>query len=171
MGKTAGHVTVIGMPKGDHQATSIARENGHSQPNELKLSDKKSKTPSPSPHGRTPVFTLHAQIPQMPLSYALNDPSSPVQNGAMTPPTGRLAGDVYDSTLPWWRAAIRRHIVRSVERETPIVAWIQVRRGRKSTLTHTHLTLGFALTRNAPDRRGWTRTSCTSLRLGRIHSS
>lgn len=40
---------------------------------------------------------------------------------------GMLRPDLYDATLPAWRAAIRRVIVRSVEKESRVIADMQVR--------------------------------------------
>ncbi|OSD02614.1 PAP2-domain-containing protein [Trametes coccinea BRFM310] len=40
---------------------------------------------------------------------------------------GRLPDDVYDRTLSWWRAGVRRAIVRCVERETQWLAAMQSR--------------------------------------------
>jgi len=40
---------------------------------------------------------------------------------------GRLATDVYDATLPWWRAAIRRKLLKSVKWESRVLARMQVR--------------------------------------------
>lgn len=39
---------------------------------------------------------------------------------------GQHSMDVYDATLPWWRAAIRRKLVKAVERESGMIAAIQV---------------------------------------------
>jgi len=39
---------------------------------------------------------------------------------------GRQPKDVYDTTLPWWRAAIRRKLVASVHRESRVIAQMQV---------------------------------------------
>ena len=39
---------------------------------------------------------------------------------------GRLPEEVYERTLSWWRAGIRRAIVRNVERESRVLATMQV---------------------------------------------
>ena len=39
---------------------------------------------------------------------------------------GRLPEEVYERTLSWWRAGIRRAIVRNVERESSVLAIMQV---------------------------------------------
>ena len=39
---------------------------------------------------------------------------------------GQHSMDVYDATLSWWRAAIRRKLVKAVERESEMIAAIQV---------------------------------------------
>ncbi|KAF8869396.1 PAP2 superfamily-domain-containing protein [Infundibulicybe gibba] len=44
-------------------------------------------------------------------------------NGEESP--GYLPMDVYDVTLPWWRAAIRRHLVKAVARESIVLAKMQ----------------------------------------------
>lgn len=41
---------------------------------------------------------------------------------------GRRPMDVYDATLPPWRAALRRSLVKSVHWESEIIAKMQVRR-------------------------------------------
>ncbi|KAG6907686.1 hypothetical protein DXG01_007789 [Tephrocybe rancida] len=41
------------------------------------------------------------------------------------PTPGRLPMDVYDVTLPWWRAGIRRKLVTSVQWESEIIAKLQ----------------------------------------------
>ncbi|KAF9237774.1 hypothetical protein BU15DRAFT_62970 [Melanogaster broomeanus] len=38
---------------------------------------------------------------------------------------GQLPEEVYNSTLPWWRAAIRAHLLKAVARESPILARMQ----------------------------------------------
>lgn len=42
-------------------------------------------------------------------------------------PAGRLPEEVYTSTLNWWRAAVRRRLVRIVEWESGVLAKVQVR--------------------------------------------
>jgi hypothetical protein len=59
--------------------------------------------------------------------------SGPVS--ALEPP-GCQMKDVYDATLPWWRAAMRRKLLWSVERESVVIAKIQVR---------THLSIGISV--------------------------
>lgn len=39
---------------------------------------------------------------------------------------GQLPDDVYNATLPRWRAAIRRHLVKVVARESIVIARLQV---------------------------------------------
>lgn len=39
---------------------------------------------------------------------------------------GRRPMDVYDTTLPWWRAAIRRKLVKTVQWESRAIARMQV---------------------------------------------
>lgn len=41
-------------------------------------------------------------------------------------PPGRRAVDVYEASLSWWRAAIRRKIVASVRKESVVIARMQV---------------------------------------------
>lgn len=45
---------------------------------------------------------------------------------------GRLDEHFYDNTLSWWRASIRRMVMNQVERESDIIAAMQVRRLRIS---------------------------------------
>jgi hypothetical protein len=53
------------------------------------------------------------------------------------PPDG--IKDIYDATLPWWRAAIRRRLIQLVERETRLIARMQVRvSSSEHTLALTH---------------------------------
>lgn len=39
---------------------------------------------------------------------------------------GRRSVDVYDTTLSWWRAAVRRKLVKMVHRESAVIAEMQV---------------------------------------------
>ena len=41
-------------------------------------------------------------------------------------PPGIQPKDVYDASLPWWRAAIRRRLVASVQWESRVIARMQV---------------------------------------------
>ncbi|KAG6887473.1 hypothetical protein C0992_012125 [Termitomyces sp. T32_za158] len=47
---------------------------------------------------------------------------------------GRLPTDVYDVTLPRWRAAVRRRIVRSVQWESEVIAKLQTFRSSSNTV-------------------------------------
>lgn len=47
---------------------------------------------------------------------------------------GQLPMDVYEATLPWWRAAVRRVLVKSVLWESEILAKVQVRCAIQSTV-------------------------------------
>ncbi|KAF8839582.1 acid phosphatase/Vanadium-dependent haloperoxidase [Paxillus ammoniavirescens] len=40
---------------------------------------------------------------------------------------GQLPEDVYNAILPWWRTAIRAHILKAVARESPVLARMQAR--------------------------------------------
>lgn len=40
--------------------------------------------------------------------------------------SGQLPDDIYNTTLPRWRAAIRTYLVKAVARESPIIAHLQV---------------------------------------------
>ncbi|KAI9567968.1 PAP2 superfamily-domain-containing protein [Boletus coccyginus] len=42
-------------------------------------------------------------------------------------PPGRLPDDIYNVTLPWWRAVIRTHLVKAVARESIIIGSLQGR--------------------------------------------
>ena len=67
------------------------------------------------------------------------------------PPNGTK--DVYDATLPWWRAAIRRRLVRIIEHESPLIARMQVcpilenEPSRPSPIAgpYTHAVVGYIL--------------------------
>lgn len=48
-------------------------------------------------------------------------------NGKETDCPGQRSTDVYDRTLPAWRARVRRMLVRTVEKESRIIAKMQVR--------------------------------------------
>jgi hypothetical protein len=39
---------------------------------------------------------------------------------------GQHSTDVYDTTLPWWRAAIRRKVLERVRLESQVIAKVQV---------------------------------------------
>lgn len=69
------------------------------------------------------------------LSSLVSSPAtSPVQQGVqpfnldskLDSVPGRRPKDVYDKSLSWWRAAIRRRLVRSVHRESEVLARMQV---------------------------------------------
>ncbi|KIJ63094.1 hypothetical protein HYDPIDRAFT_29782 [Hydnomerulius pinastri MD-312] len=55
------------------------------------------------------------------------DPVAPPAYLAPRDTPGQLPIDVYNTTLPWWRAAIRAQILKAVERESPILARMQAR--------------------------------------------
>lgn len=89
------------------------------------------------PHPRRSAqFTL--SLPSSPASSRNSSPApqkhasrdSKLDNGADEP--GRLPVDVYDVMLPRWRAAIRKRLVRTVERESQVIARMQVRRWFKN---------------------------------------
>lgn len=78
---------------------------------------------------RPPAFT----IPDSPASSRASSPAPDLKldekyegNGYDSAP-GQHSSDVYDVTLPKWRAAIRRKIVERVQVESKVVAKIQVR--------------------------------------------
>ena len=77
-----------------------------------------------------------------------------------------LPMDVYDATLPPWRAAVRRKLVASVHVESALIAKMQASSGGALTaraLTHTP--------RMPSAHPGSTRISCTPLRWGATPSS
>ncbi|KAL0061390.1 Long-chain base-1-phosphate phosphatase [Marasmius tenuissimus] len=55
----------------------------------------------------------------------LLDEKAPLYPGIDFSP-GKQPSDIYEQTLPWWRAAIRRQIVKRVEVESKTVARLQV---------------------------------------------
>ena len=101
---------------------------------------------------RVASANLHNE-PQPTLTCMLNDP-----------PDGTK--DVYDATLPWWRAAIRRRLVRIVERESLLIARMQV-----CPILENELFAPKPYCRPIYARRGWIHTSCTPPHLARTHSS
>ena len=54
---------------------------------------------------------------------SLQQHEDPLVNWA---PPGTNPRDVYDSSLPWWRAAIRRKLVASVQWESEVIVQMQV---------------------------------------------
>lgn len=90
----------------------------------LKLNDRDvpSAAPNGKPEFRSPGIYLNGKSPysngKVPLSHD-------VILRADTP--GTLPADVYDTTLPWWRAAIRRKLTQSIEWESRVLAKMQVR--------------------------------------------
>ena len=76
---------------------------------------------------------LHNELTlSMPTSYSASSslsssPGSP-SNGfhSQGQQPGKQPKDVYDTSLPWWRAAIRRKLVASVQRESRVIARMQV---------------------------------------------
>lgn len=79
----------------------------------LSPSEASSRSSSPAPSGYNGTTTN------------LNDLKSKlnVLHDEHTP--GRRARDVYDTTLSWWRAGVRRKLVRAVYWESQIIAKMQ----------------------------------------------
>ncbi|KAG5637587.1 hypothetical protein H0H81_004038 [Sphagnurus paluster] len=71
-----------------------------------------SPAPSPSINGNGHFLYLQNEKPKI---YDLD--------GDVTP--GRLPMDLYEATLPWWRAAIRRRLVETVKWESEVIARLQ----------------------------------------------
>ena len=64
------------------------------------------------------------------------DAKAPLPTDSYIPNTpGLHAQDVYDTTLPWWRAAVRSKLAKSVEWESGIIADMQVSFGKSFTAT------------------------------------
>lgn len=63
---------------------------------------------------------------KLPTMQPLQDAVAPQVNSSDKSP-GQLPQDVYNSTLPWWRAATRAKLLKAVERESPVLARMQVR--------------------------------------------
>lgn len=62
-----------------------------------------------------------------PLDIKAPLPSSPLPTDSYIPDTpGLQAQDVYDTTLPWWRAAVRSKLAKSIEWESRVIADMQV---------------------------------------------
>jgi hypothetical protein len=85
------------------------------------LQPQRKHKPSPLSAGVT-IDTLNG-TPVRPASPSILDsPASP-----LTPDTpGSLPTDAYDTILPWWRASIRRKLVKSVEWESRVLGKLQV---------------------------------------------
>lgn len=82
---------------------------------------------------------------------------------------GQLPDDIYNATLPRWRAAIRTFLVKAVARESPIIGRLQV-----SSCIVPYGSADLVLLHI--DRRffvilGWTVIFSTPLRLGHTHPS
>ncbi|RDB18722.1 Dihydrosphingosine 1-phosphate phosphatase YSR3 [Hypsizygus marmoreus] len=83
-------------------------------------SENSSRAPSPAPflrgNGQSPRNgdDIYVAIKRMSEEQAHLD---------VTP--GRRPMDVYDATLPWWRAAIRRKLVKAVQKESKVIARMQ----------------------------------------------
>jgi hypothetical protein len=56
----------------------------------------------------------------------LNDRKSKLDEVDNDHTPGRRARDVYDTTLSWWRAGVRRKLVTTVHWESQIIANVQV---------------------------------------------
>ncbi|KAG6877124.1 hypothetical protein C0993_010127 [Termitomyces sp. T159_Od127] len=76
------------------------------------------------------------QVPITDLGDPLDDESIP----------GRLPTDVYDATLPRWRAAVRRRIVKSVQWESQVIARLQIEPTWSLAIGTHHLEYGFPST-------------------------
>ena len=73
----------------------------------------------------------------LPLDTKTLLPSSPLSTDPYIPDTpGLQAQDVYDSTLPWWRAAVRSKMAKSVEWESGVIADMQVSFSKPLSATH-----------------------------------
>ena len=57
--------------------------------------------------------------------FSSNDDFSHV-NATSPPSPGRRSADVYGATLPWWRATVRRKLLVAVQRESKVIARVQV---------------------------------------------
>lgn len=73
--------------------------------------------------------------------YVLDDDSASDTSSIVSEhvDAGRLDEYFYDTTLSWWRASIRRTVLNQVERESDIIAAMQVSFG---TLNTERLTTG-----------------------------
>ena len=91
--------------------------------------------------GRHPAVRFTISVPGSEnSSRASSRASSPLRNGAhlslndgfapcdaKAPPSpGCRSADAYDATLPWWRAAVRRKLLVVVQRESNVIARMQV---------------------------------------------
>lgn len=81
---------------------------------------------SMSPDASAPFLTHAAsKSGSHPDYYAPKTPFNNQQNTNVA--AGRLPEEIYSSTLPSWRAALRRQCVAEVEWETGVIAQLQVR--------------------------------------------
>ncbi|KAH9164543.1 hypothetical protein EDB89DRAFT_408390 [Lactarius sanguifluus] len=93
----------------------------------MSLSDEVAEESSNIPAPRlvsTPVLSKHGSPPDY---YAPNVVKNRQQNMNMSVAAGRLPEEIYASTSPSWRAALRRQYVAEVEWESEIIAQWQVR--------------------------------------------
>lgn len=83
--------------------------------------------------GRSRKFNFTVSVPG---SENSSRASSPVPSPAPSevsfdlegvPSPGRRSTDVYDAVLPWWRAAVRRKLLVAVQRESKVIARMQVK--------------------------------------------
>ncbi|KAN0085657.1 Phosphatidic acid phosphatase type 2/haloperoxidase [Tylopilus felleus] len=57
---------------------------------------------------------------------SISNPSSKLDVDApVSEDTRELPNDIYNATLPWWRAVIRSHLVKAVARESTVIARLQ----------------------------------------------
>jgi hypothetical protein len=87
----------------------------------LQLNTNRTTSPVEKPNSHATPVSLPSP-PGSPMSAPASRVGAPLY--ATSP--GYLPANIYDATLPWWRAAIRRKLVQNVERESPVIARMQV---------------------------------------------
>jgi hypothetical protein len=113
----------------DHRSMTISMP-GPMQEHNLSSSGPDHQNVPPCNAERNRYFTLsvassaNSSRAPSPTPFA-REKSSYIRNGEAID-TPRRQTDVYEATLPWWRAATRRRLVKSVQWESKVIARMQV---------------------------------------------
>lgn len=89
----------------------------------LPASEASSRAPSPAPERTTLSKINHDQNH---ATHDYDDLKAKLKDLDDDATPGRQGADVYDKNLAWWRAWLRRKLVRTVQWESEIIAKMQV---------------------------------------------
>lgn len=109
-------------------------------------------------------------MPPFTANHSSKYDSDAVVSEASRDTPGLLPDDIYNATLPRWRAAIRAHLVKAVARESIVIGRLQVGRSRWVLIGLADLVL-LCTRRRVFVVLGWTAIFSTPLPLGHTHFS